>query len=51
MEKHILNLTLSSDIEANMKKINNTARIKAVSVYIWYDLLKFWNLLIHYSIK
>ena len=28
------------DIKAELKKVNNNQRIRAVSVYIWNDLLK-----------
>ena len=37
-------IILSEDIEAELKKIKNNERIRAVSFYIWNDLLNF-NLL------
>ena len=42
-------IILSSDIKGEMKKINNIARIKAVYIYVWNDLLKIRNLKILHS--
>ena len=44
-------IILSSDLMAELEKINIRARIKAVSVNIWNDLLKIENLSILYSMK
>ena len=38
-------IILSSDIKAELKKIKNTARIKAIAVYIWNNLLKIQNVI------
>ena len=43
-------IILSSDIKAELEKIHNKQRIRAVSVYIWNDLLKIKNLIVLYLI-